>query len=181
MESFTIILKNDKLPSYRRMAVLILLLHLFYFIYSLTAMDSPSIFIKGIAVILLSLLFQFKVKKRKGIPFIPASIPFLFLSLVWFLLHNYWLGITLIVLAVLDHLAGRKILISFNKDRIKFHSIPGKMIRWDDLDNVVLKDRILTLDFRNDRLLQSEISPESFDIDEKAFTTFCHDQLENKV
>ena len=180
MESVTIILKNDKQRSYWRMAILILFMHLFYFIYSLIKLDTPAFFITVIAVILLSLLYQLKVKKRNGLPVIPVYISYLFLSVAWFFLHNYWLGIALIVLAVLDHLSARKLLVTFFRDRIELHTYPKKMIHWDDLDNVVLKDRILTIDFKNDRLLQAEISAASFSIDEKAFTAFCQVQLKNK-
>ena len=34
---------------------------------------------------------------------------------------------------------------------------PGKKYQWDQFSNVVLKDNILTLDFKNNKLLQAEI------------------------
>ena len=181
MESFMIILKNDKLQSYRRMAVLILLLHLLFFIYYLLKVDTDYVLIGAIALIPVSLTIQIIAIKKNANPVVPAAIVFLLLAAVWFYLQNYWLGAALILLALLDIISVRKLRVSFFADRVELPSFPKRIIQWDELNNAILKDRILTLDFKNDRLLQGEIAPESFGIDENTFTLFCKTQLLNKT
>jgi hypothetical protein len=85
--------------------------------------------------------------------------------------------IALIVLAFLDLVSERELMVSFFADRIEFPSFPKKTICWKELSNVILKDRILTIDFKNDHLLQSETGEKSFDIDEETFNKFCQLQL----
>ena len=48
---------------------------------------------------------------------------------------------------------------------------------WKDISNVVLKDGILTIDLKNNKLIQSVISKESADINEREFNLFCKEQL----
>ena len=63
------------------------------------------------------------------------------------------------------------------KIEIEKINIPGKKYTWDQFSNVVIKDNILTLDFKNNKLLQGEI--ETANINEDAFNTFAKQQLVN--
>lgn len=47
----------------------------------------------------------------------------------------------------------------------------NKIYQWDNFNNVVLKDNLLTLDFKNNRVLQLEI--QDGNPDEKEFNSFC--------
>jgi hypothetical protein len=55
---------------------------------------------------------------------------------------------------------------------------PGKKYQWNQFSNIVLKDNILTLDFKNNKLLQAEIT--TININEDAFNTFAKEQLVNR-
>ena len=46
-----------------------------------------------------------------------------------------------------------------------------------DLNNVILKDDLLTLDFKNNRLLQLLVTSTETDINEKEFNEFCKVKL----
>ena len=177
MESYCIILKNDKLRSYRRMAILILLLHFCFFIYYLLKVETGIPAFAGIAIAVIALLFQFAAIKKNDQPLVPASIAFVALAVTWIFFQNYWLAIALILLAALDFISGKKMRVSFSPDRIELPAFPKKKIQWNELNNAILKDRILTLDFKNDRLIQGEIDEESFGVDEKQFNEFCRQQL----
>ncbi len=177
MESYSIILKNDKLRSYRRMSILILVLHFCFFIYYLLKVQTGIVAIAGFAVTTIALLFQFTAIKKNGRPTVPVSIAFIALAVTWVFFQNYWLALALILLAALDFISGRKMLLSFFPDKIELPSFPKKTIGWTELNNAILKDRILTLDFKNDRLIQGEIDKESFGVDEGLFNNFCSRQL----
>jgi len=48
--------------------------------------------------------------------------------------------------------------------------------KWPEIENAVLKDHLLSIDFKNNRLIQIEIAPESYDTDETSFNQFCRQQ-----
>ncbi|HET9431236.1 MAG TPA: hypothetical protein VFO70_08665, partial [Chitinophagaceae bacterium] len=60
---------------------------------------------------------------------------------------------------------------------IVYTSFPVKNITWNQVNNVILKDGLLTLDQKNNRILQVEIRNSDPDIDEKDFNEFCSRQL----
>lgn len=173
MESFRIVLKNEKQRSYRRIAIFILLLHFFYFLYSLVKVNASTGFIVCISFVTLSLILQNGSLRSGRTSIIPGWVSFLFLAVFWFVTLIFWLGLVLILLACLDLIAQQKMTVLFYADRVELPSFPRKTVRWNELANGLLKDRMLTLDFRNNHLLQVEISRESYDIDEKRFNDYC--------
>jgi len=67
--------------------------------------------------------------------------------------------------------------IAFNEEGIIINSFPKKFYRWGSLSNVVLKDCILTVDFKNNKLIQKETQEETTELEEKEFNEFCKKQL----
>ena len=178
---FTIILKNEKLSSFNRLGLFILLIHGLYFTgYLLKMVSSNVIFIAlvaGIVVAFTGFVFNIRSASKNKQPLVPFSVIFLLIAIVWAALLNYWLCIALLILALLDRTIRKKPAVVFFEDRIELPAFPKKTFQWDAFNNVILKDRILTLDFRNDRLIQSEIDGESYHIDEPAFNLFCRQKL----
>ncbi|HQW84577.1 MAG TPA: hypothetical protein PK987_08960 [Ferruginibacter sp.] len=48
---------------------------------------------------------------------------------------------------------------------------------WADIDNLVLKDGLLTIDLKSNKLVQTEVTKETKQVDETAFNKFCSMQL----
>ncbi|MES2332922.1 MAG: hypothetical protein V4539_25160 [Bacteroidota bacterium] len=67
--------------------------------------------------------------------------------------------------------------IAFNEEGIIINSFPQRSYRWALLSNVVLKDCILTIDFRNNQLIQKETQEDTTVQEEKEFNEFCRKQL----
>lgn len=78
-------------------------------------------------------------------------------------------------LFAVGRMAIRKTSFHFSISHIEKINFPVKKYTWDEFANVILKDNLLTLDFKNNRLLQAEI--EVADINEEAFNTFAKQQL----
>jgi len=54
------------------------------------------------------------------------------------------------------------------------NSLIKKKYPWSDFNNVMLKDGLLTLDFKDNRLIQKEaIEEDGPDADEDEFNAFC--------
>jgi len=98
-----------------------------------------------------------------------------------------WIGITTIpwiaaiffILFFLEHQTKRPLEIGFNPNHIVINSLIRRTYAWTDLSNVVLKDGLLTLDFKNNKLLQKEVADDEDDddADEEEFNMYCRQCL----
>ena len=98
----------------------------------------------------------------------------------WFALTTTpWFGGFFVLICILEYQAKRPLEIGFNDDRIAINNIVRQWYDWSALNNVVLKDGLLTLDFKNNRLLQKEVADddEEDDADEEEFNSFCRSRL----
>lgn len=89
--------------------------------------------------------------------------------------------IAYLALALSGYLSTRPEEIGFSEDHIVFKSIFSKKIDWSQLNNALIKDGILTLDYKNNKLFQAETDDdednEEYDVSEEEFNEFCRAQL----
>jgi len=176
MQQFDIILKNDKIKSYRTIAQIILLMNLVVFIFMLFYDEyryeaASAILLIGI-YIFMRLHF---IKKYKQGNYLDQVIMFV-LAGCWLGLQNYFMVTALVILGILYHLTLQKIQFIFTVGKVTRFTFPAKEYDWNLFNNVILKDNILTLDFKNNKLIQAEIdNPKS--INEKQFNSFAQSQL----
>ncbi|MBI2729837.1 MAG: hypothetical protein HYX40_03645 [Sphingobacteriales bacterium] len=86
-------------------------------------------------------------------------------------------GIILIALYYFEDTAKSNLEIGFSTRYIMFNSLIHKKYNWSEFSNIVLKDNILTLDFKNNRIYQRETIDDDSDCDEDEFNAFCREQL----
>jgi hypothetical protein len=60
-------------------------------------------------------------------------------------------------------------------DRIIYPSFPKRTIEWKELNNVILKDAVLTIDLKNNKVFQNEVVSAASEID---FNEFCGEQIQ---
>ncbi|MBL0056645.1 MAG: hypothetical protein IPP31_10760 [Chitinophagaceae bacterium] len=180
---YTIQVKNEKLTQYNRLGLFILLIHGFYFILYFIKTPSGVNYLAlagGILCAALGVVLNGSTAFREKKPVIPFAILYLVLSMAWFLLLNGWLGAALILLAILDQLVRKKPVFLFTREKIGLPFLTRSSARWEVLNQVILKDGILTLDFSNDHLFQAEVVETGTAIDEKVFNEFCRSCLPDK-
>jgi len=90
-----------------------------------------------------------------------------------------WLGLIFMALTFLEYQTKRPLEIGFDLDRIVINSLIARRFAWADFNNIILRDGLLTLDFKNNRLLQREVADDEDedDADEEEFNMFCREQL----
>lgn len=174
-----LILKNSKLKSYHVMSWIIVL---FNSLAQLTFLFTPAyehekiLVLSMLAVILFiyiagkSDLLKF-LKKREATGTIIAWI-----CIIWFRWEFYWIAAANIILFILYIYATRKFEVIVSENNIRYPSFPKRQIEWNELQNVIMKGGILTIDFKNNKLLQAETADEE-SVDEKQFNEFCREQL----
>lgn len=78
-----------------------------------------------------------------------------------------------ILLGVIEKFLLQKREIGFTKDGITLSNLIPKISSWSEIDNVVLKGGILTIDYKNNKLIQLETDDEEDD----EFNNYCNAQL----
>ena len=184
MQKFELYLKNEKQKFYDRFAMFILILNgISIFVAHLNPRfeiiaNNGKVFFIGLAVILVSyqiiLLFTKLVTTRHLYSFLIASF---FLSLYWTLLGYWWFGIVSFALILLYVISKRTLKVEVEIEKILYPSFPVRAIKWNDLNSLVLKDGLLTIDFKNNKLIQQIVDKKSDAIIEKDFNDFCKVQL----
>lgn len=100
-------------------------------------------------------------------------------ALVWMKMpYLQWLSFLFIILALLEYQAKYSLEIGFTENQVVINSLFKKRYRWDQFNNIVLKDGLITLDFNNNKILQREVvDDEEDEADEDEFNNYCREQL----
>jgi hypothetical protein len=176
MRQFDIILQNDKIKSYRSIALILLLLNLAIFIFLLFFDEyryesASAILLVGIYIFM---RLHFIRKYNQG-NYLDQVIMFVLCG-CWLGLQNYFMVTALVILGILYHFALQKLQFVFTKEKIVKMNFPVREFEWKTLNNVILKDNILTLDFKDNKLIQAEIE-RAQNINEQQFNSFAQSQL----
>jgi hypothetical protein len=70
----------------------------------------------------------------------------------------------------------RKLEVIVLEKSISYPSYPSRQIGWNELQNMIVKDGMLTIDFKNNKILQTEIESNQA-LNEKEFNEFCRKHL----
>jgi hypothetical protein len=99
-------------------------------------------------------------------------------GLVWTRMpYLQWLVFVFVVLAILEYQARLPTEIGFSKDAITINTLLKKKFSWSQIENVRLKDGLLTIDFTNNKLIQKEIDSGENEATEEEFNAFCDQRL----
>jgi hypothetical protein len=179
--SYTLILKNEKLVYYRLIRDLLALLNLGGFIWLLLHTENKIIKTYCIIFILLTachvLLIFFERLSHNYFNDPIHRIVFLCSAPGWALSGYWWLVFVLLLLMVFDLLAKRKLKVKVSENAVYYPSFPAQEILWNDLTNIVLKDGLLTIDLKNNKLIQQPVQNTDIKIREDEFNEFCRQQL----
>ena len=177
MQQFDIVLKNDKIKSYRFIALIILFLNLSVFTFFLFYDEYRTEAASAIAVIFIYILMRRSYIKKNKQEHYFNEFMFFVLAFCWMGLQNYLLVLICILWGILFRLALQKLQFIFNIDVVKKENFPKKEFGWNTFSNVMLKDNMLTLDFKNNKILQAEIES-ALNINEEEFNSFACTQIE---
>ncbi|WP_127125618.1 hypothetical protein [Pseudoflavitalea rhizosphaerae] len=100
-------------------------------------------------------------------------------ALVWMKMPYFqWISFLFIILALLEYQAKYSLEIGFTDNQVVINSLFKKRYAWNQFNNIVLKDGLITLDFTNNKLLQREVvDDEEDEADEDEFNQYCQEQL----
>jgi hypothetical protein len=175
MPIFVITLKNEKLKTYTIISWLIIALNFICFVYLGISHLSPITNLPYFAAGLLAIIFLFRlISDREEFENDSISLCFSFAIIAWIVMQFYWAAVIIFFLYLFQDISRRKLVVLFFEDRIVYPSFPKRTIQWEELNNVILKDQILTIDLKNNKVFQNEIVSPASEID---FNEFCETKL----
>jgi hypothetical protein len=177
---FDIILKNEKYRLYDRFAIFIFLLNsaaiiVTLFITGKSQLEKGTGWISTLSLLTaITVYFNSSKKVKKEYYFLFAT---LFTSFYWILMGFWWLGMLLVLLAALYHFSKQEPIVQVSAGKIKYPSFPARTIHWQQVNNVLLKEGLLTIDFKNNKFIQQALEENKNAVNEQEFNDFCRQQL----
>jgi len=181
MNQFTFTLKDNTQKAFNSFFWFLYFLHLIAaFVIVLNTKDKlqNNCAIAAIIVFIVSIALYYPLKNKISLYSFQLAV-FAVMILFW-LLQMAWLA-AIIMLAIIGFsffVLKRKSTALFKKEDILIvRSLIKKYYQWKDIENVVLKDNLLSIDLKSNHLIQVEITSESYSIDESTFNQFCRQQI----
>lgn len=148
--------------------------------WTLTTEDSfiqKKLMLFGFFIPLVSILMERFFIKPHQTPYSLHNILF-WLSVTWWqaeLVEAAWITLTFLVLSLM---ATRKLWVQIGPNGISYPSLPSKKFPWTTVSQVILKDGLLTIDKKDNTLIQQMIINTS-SINEALFNSYCQLQIKN--
>lgn len=177
--NFVVVLKNKNKRAVQLTGILLSALAIFLFLYRSFQESGTLINLLPFSILLILFIWSVtQIRKKENVHFFLLLV-FAGFGLISIEPYN-WIGFIYLIMAYLEKYALLASEIGFSRDHIRFNGWPEKKYPWSAFTNVMLKDGILTMDFRNNKLFQKETDdtedPE-YDGSEEEFNQFCADQL----
>ena len=181
MKKYEIVLQNKKAKIYSTISWLIIALNLIVFLYLAIAKLAEQVKypLLGAASLALIFIFYFIVRRRKENENRQFIIAFILIVLTWIMMGFYLPAAINLVLFFFQDITRRKLEILVAVEKITYPSFPKRTILWNELSNLILKDGLLTIDFKNNKIIQQLIEMTEQPVNEKEFNDFCHEQLQS--
>lgn len=123
------------------------------------------------------LVYSIILEKRKT-KRLTLDVALICIALFWIAKGDYAIAVVILLFAAIGFYTNRRLVATFSDDNIFYPSFISKTYSWSEISNVILKDDVLTIDLKSNKLLQTTLPVTSSEgIDEKEFNAFCQQQL----
>lgn len=175
--NFVITLKNEKLKTYTTISWLMIMLNVAAFIYmgiaKKSTLDSLPYFSAGL---LISIFILRWVIKRETIENEMISLAFSVAIITWIIIQLYLIAAVVLLLFIFQEISRRRLVVLVFEESISYPSFPKRVIEWKELNNIILKDGLLTIDLKNNRVFQNETESVVY---EPEFNEFCQSRIQS--
>lgn len=181
--NFTLPLVNTRKNQYLVLGVFIVVLNAAMLLYSalyLNQLQIIAILVIGIALPLAFLkTIKSSTNKKQASTEDKIDIFLLATTIAWLIESFYWFFGAMLVLHILFKLSVRTLKVVITADGIRYPSLPAKKIHWSQIENLIVKDDLLTIDIKTNKLIQQPIEQNSFTdaLELEAFNTYCQQQI----
>ncbi len=155
--NFRLELAQPEFKSYKVITIIMAFLNAVSFIFYFLNAGSNFLKVISIAGLLISVVLLYVVFIKPGRwPLAYKVIAFLLgcIALCWLLAGNYYFLLLFILLSVFSFISLRPPVIGFTPKGISYPSFPVKEYSWQQLNQVLIKDDVLSMDFTDNKFLQ---------------------------
>lgn len=175
---YIIVCKSPDFKNVDRISQFMLFLSIIAMVYTLFlgSYHQPALLIAIMTAVASWWVFCFYQQQKGGIPYYRLGL--LFASWGWFLLPNALIiaGIYLIA-ALFERQVKFPYELAFDPAGIVVNTFPKKNFPWSAVENVVIKEDYITIDFKNNQLIQKQINEPVAENIKNEFNTFCKEQI----
>jgi hypothetical protein len=176
---YVVILKRENARKTDLVSFLLLIFSILAFCFA-QIRTGFHVFLSMAAIIiftgLLLNLYNYRSGKEMRFRYWLLAAGIFWLGMPWF----PWMLIPFIFFAFLETQAKYPLEIGFFADGVVLNSLFKKKWSWKEFQSVILKDGLLTLDFRNNNLIQKEVlDDDEPDAPEDEFNDYCRAKLVN--
>lgn len=150
---------------------------LFFLVQQIKSREQTFIFTISFLLIVSGFIWNTYMSAKKQRPVYYSRV-LLIAGITWFAMpFLQWIGIPLLLLALIEKQAKLPLEVGFSNKRIAINTLFRRKFYWSHFNNIMLKDGLLTLDFKNNKIFQKETIDEEGDADEDEFNEYCRSQL----
>ena len=182
---FIVVLKKNTTKLIDIISLLMLSFSIIIFIYEFSIQyvnNQNSLTSKNVLLLIwifgiLGWVFYSYIQQKRGMA---PNYRFALLLAAWgWFMHPtaMWMSALFVLAAILEKPIKVSPEYAFDNNEIVFNSFPQKHYLWNEVSNVVLNAGMLTIDFKNNKLIQGEVNDEVTTQVEKEFNTYCKLQL----
>jgi hypothetical protein len=148
-----------------------------YMQYAISAKTSFwGSFVLPIGLFLLILARFIFMLRRKDIRFTQLHFTLL-ITLCWIFSEQYLFASISFFLGFFEYIVNRDTICIIDEDGVRIKSIPARKHAWDQLENVMIKNGIFTVDRKDNHIFQVDVSQEVLSFTEEQFNRFCAGHL----
>jgi hypothetical protein len=174
VNNFSIEIPNERIKTYKVVTFIMLTLNFLGFGYVFLRTNNTASIFAIIALVLNAVPWLYYLLNKKHIKSPIIEITLITSAFLWMYFGNFWMGIIMLFFAAMSFFTNKKQIILFNEEGIIYPSFPVKKYAWAEVAHVIWKDDILTIDLKDNKLLQFNIEKgfaEGFDV--VGFNGFC--------
>ncbi len=177
---YIIVCKSPDFKNVDRISQLMLLLSVLGYSFGIYKgfFPKPALIIAILTSVVGWWIFCWYQKKQGGVPYYRLGL--LFASWGWFLMPNALIiaGIYLIG-ALFERQVKFPYEIAFDPAGIVVNTFPKKHYPWAAIQNALIKDDVITIDFHNNKIIQKDINEPVSPTNTSEFNAFCAEQIAN--
>jgi hypothetical protein len=172
--TFDITIPNERIKSYKLITFIILSLNFFGFGFVFLKTTGTISYLAILLLIITAVPWSYYLLNKKHIKFPGVEISFIASACLWFYIGNAWMAIFLLLFIAIGFFANKKPIIHFTEEGIEYPAFPPKKYAWDDVQNVIWKDDMLTIDLKNNTLHQVNIEKDLVNtVNTDFFNSWC--------
>jgi len=122
--------------------------------------------------------FYYQFTRKKADEFPKFMWPIAICGVCWFLIpHGFYVAIVYIICAIFENQTHIPVEIGLDDTGITFNHFPQKYYSWSTIQQMVIKDGLLTIDYSNNRIYQKELSDSVSPEEEAEVNAYCKERL----